>query len=158
MKRKIYHSQNGFTLIELLIVVAIIAIISAIAVPQMLKAINLSKDKRALSQVRNIAVALGMYQVEFEMVPQVTNITDLIAALEELPDSQNVTLQTRDAWGNEFYYASPSSTEYTLKSLGKDGGESETANINYFDPNADIVVISGVFRASHQGTASVMGN
>lgn len=54
----------AFTLIELLIVVAIIAILAAIAVPNFLEAQVRSKVSRAKSDMRSIATALEAYRVD----------------------------------------------------------------------------------------------
>ncbi len=63
MKRK------GFTLIELLIVVAIIAILAAIAVPNFLEAQVRSKVSRAKADMRSIATALESYYVDSNKYP-----------------------------------------------------------------------------------------
>lgn len=55
---------RGFTLIELLIVVAIIAILAAIAVPNFLEAQTRAKVSRVQSDMRSIAVALESYAVD----------------------------------------------------------------------------------------------
>jgi len=65
MKKKI----GGFTLIELLIVVAIIAILAAIAVPNFLEAQVRSKVSRSKADMRTIATAIESYTVDTNKIP-----------------------------------------------------------------------------------------
>ena len=51
------RSQKGFTLIELLIVVAIIGIIAAILIPNLLDALQKAKQKRTVADIRNTGTA-----------------------------------------------------------------------------------------------------
>jgi len=59
------RSNAGFTLIELLIVVAIIAILAAIAVPNFLQAQVRSKVSRVKSDMRTLATALEAYSTDY---------------------------------------------------------------------------------------------
>ena len=57
-------AKRGFTLIELLIVVAIIAILAAIAVPNFLEAQVRSKVSRVKADMRTLATAIESYTVD----------------------------------------------------------------------------------------------
>jgi len=61
--------KKGFTLIELLIVVAIIAILAAIAVPNFLEAQVRAKVSRVKSDLRSLATALESYYVDNNKYP-----------------------------------------------------------------------------------------
>ncbi|MGF1571526.1 MAG: prepilin-type N-terminal cleavage/methylation domain-containing protein [Sumerlaeia bacterium] len=61
--------QKAFTLIELLIVVAIIAILAAIAVPNFLEAQTRSKVSRVKADMRTIATALETYHIDNNKYP-----------------------------------------------------------------------------------------
>ena len=64
---------RAFTLIELLIVVAIIAILAAIAVPNFLEAQTRSKISRVKADIRSVMTALESYRVDNNEYPIVDN-------------------------------------------------------------------------------------
>jgi prepilin-type N-terminal cleavage/methylation domain-containing protein len=63
--------SRGFTLIELLIVVAIIAILAAIAVPNFLEAQTRAKVSRALADMRSMTTAIESYYVDHNTYPPI---------------------------------------------------------------------------------------
>lgn len=69
MKCERCYLKEGFTLIELLIVVAIIAILAAIAVPNFLEAQTRSKVSRVKSDFRTLATGLEAYFTDNNAYP-----------------------------------------------------------------------------------------
>src|SRR3990172_13018042 len=119
---RIRLNKKGFTLIELLIVVAIIGIIAAIAIPNLLNAIQRGRQKRTMADMRSIGTSVEAYAVDNNEYPvdasDVTNITD------EVEPRYIKKLPTEDAWGGIFdYISSPADSPqvYTIESEGKDG-------------------------------------
>lgn len=83
-------AKSAFTLIELLIVVAIIGILAAIAVPNFLNAQTRAKVARVYSDLRSVALALDSYRIDNNVFPwpirngQVFNTSNHIANAIEL--------------------------------------------------------------------------
>lgn len=81
--------QHGFTLIELLIVVAIIAILAAIAVPNFLEAQVRSKVSRVKADMRSTATALEAYAVDHNAYPppiEFKSVSPGVWQINEPPD------------------------------------------------------------------------
>ena len=64
-----HRSRFGFTLIELLIVVAIIGILAAIAVPNFLNAQTRAKVARVKADIRSLRTAMETYYVDHNVYP-----------------------------------------------------------------------------------------
>jgi type II secretion system protein G len=112
------RDSKGFTLIELLIVVAIIGIIAAIAIPNLLNAIDRGKQKRTMADMRSVGTAVESYAVDNNVYPVVSDAPSLKTVVEAGAYIKN--MPTTDGWSNTFQVASVS-TQYTIYSQGKDG-------------------------------------
>jgi prepilin-type N-terminal cleavage/methylation domain-containing protein len=64
MLKNINKRRGGFTLVEIMIVVAIIALLAAIAVPGFLRARKRSQASRILNDLRMIDAAVDQYAIE----------------------------------------------------------------------------------------------
>ena len=64
MLQKLNKNRGGFTLVEIMIVVAIIALLAAIAVPNFLRARKRSQATRILEDLRIVDSAIDQYAIE----------------------------------------------------------------------------------------------
>lgn len=115
---------SGFTVVELLIVMAILLTISAIAVPNLMSAMDQARIARAVSEIHTIEDEITLYET-------INN---------QLPDqlSQVGYGNYNDPWGNPYQYLNhatmkgngqarkdrflvPLNSDYDLYSMGKDG-------------------------------------
>jgi general secretion pathway protein G len=110
-------ASRGFTLIELLIVVAIIGIIAAIAIPNLLNAVDKGKQKRTMSDLRSIGTAVESYAVDNTYYPNATTIAAIKAVVDPMYSN---AMPLADGWSNAIQ-ADSSPNSYTIYSQGKDG-------------------------------------
>ena len=68
MLQKLTKNRGGFTLVEIMIVVAIIALLAAIAVPNFLRARKRSQATRIIEDLRMIDAAVDQYAIEANKV------------------------------------------------------------------------------------------
>ncbi len=153
-------NAKGFTLIELLIVVAIIGIIVAIAIPNLLNAIQRAKQRRTMADIRTSATGVEAYAIDMNRYPPAAGSYDFPVGLSKVgtvgsqlykyvSPTYVKAIPLADGWNSWFIYANdPNGTVYAFISAAKDGtamGTTGTPLGPTTDFNSDIVYANGSF-------------
>lgn len=153
------RKNRGFTLIELLIVVAIIGIIAAIAIPNLLNAINRGRQKRSMADLRTVGTAVEAYAVDMAFYPTfgAGGGLDFDNTWYGFLEPTYVKLVPRkDGWRTPFMSASES-RYYTLGSAARDKVfENGLDDTDYLDRqtgvmDCDIIYANGIFISYPEG-------
>ena len=152
-------NKKGFTLIELLIVVAIIGIIVAIAIPNLLSAVQRGRQKRTMADIKTVATTWETYYVDYSYYyhgggcttpPGGTSIVTsrtLADMTMLLQPTYIAKLPLKDGWNNYMYFFNDSASaaqEYRLESYGKDQASDTYCGITT-SFNNDVVMAQGQF-------------
>lgn len=104
----VWIREDGFTLIEMMIVVAIIAILTAIALPKFNESLALANTARVQADLQSLDTAIAMYKVQNGRAPQ-----ELID-LEEYIDVDNIKAPTGEVYINGVLTPNESDENYAL--------------------------------------------
>jgi general secretion pathway protein G len=141
------NPSRGFSLVELLIVVAIIGTLATMAIPRFFAAMQSSKQKATMTDLRSVAVAVEAYNTDVGLYPKLGTTTafNLEPVVGRIPKA--------DAWSNLFRYDCLDGKTYSLYSMGAD----HTINGPWvYGPTRrfvdDIVISNGSFVQWPEGT------
>lgn len=90
--KKLFQQRQGFTLIEMMIVVAVIAVLTAIAVPKFNESLAMANTARVQADLQSLDTAIAMYRVNEGKAPQ------SLADLSEYIDTDNLKAPGGDVY------------------------------------------------------------
>ena len=91
LRKRLHGDEGGFTLIELMVVVLIIAILIAIAIPTFLGARSRAQDKQAQSNLRNALTAEKTFYTDSQIYTvTTTDLTPIESSLDYATDKAAV--------------------------------------------------------------------
>lgn len=129
---------RGFTLVEITVAVAIVGILSGLAIGQGLKALDRARQAKAMDDMGDMAKYIATRMSILGAYPNPLTIRNC-------PSCPWVPYQRKDPWGHFYVYVGGGET-YTLRCLGSDGAPSagiSFATRDRFD--LDIVMKDGQF-------------
>ncbi len=157
--RKGRHRQAGFTFVEILITVAVIGILSGIAIPNVASALRRARQRRTMCDMRVLGAALESYAADHNVYPSASAASCVPGvsfppveplkpgAFSGLVPTYIAQPPSRDGWGRLFGYTLDSTGAfYLIQSRGEDGGDFEKLLCGPMsDFNDDIAYSNGNF-------------
>lgn len=137
-KKVKHYKQAGFTLIELMVVVVILAILAAIAVPMLMDRPDEAREVKVKQDISALSSSLQLYKLDNFRYPTTDQGLEALASeptSEPLPKNWKPYMERlpKDPWGNDYLYLSPgehgSFDVFSYGADGMEGGEGADADL-----------------------------
>jgi prepilin-type N-terminal cleavage/methylation domain-containing protein len=130
MLQKLHSKRGGFTLVEIMIVVAIIALLAAIAVPSFLRARKRSQATTTKNDLRLIDSAIDQYAIEYNLTAGATVSADAVKLY--LKNGTRLQASLKTVLGHDY-------TNFTVDTLPKVPADTyealqDVADANFWSP------------------------
>ena len=132
-------AMSGFTLLEIMVVVAIIGLLAAVIVPNVIGQGEAAKVDLTKANMGKIVQQLDLYKFNNGSYPSteegLNGLVERPSSARKWPDGGYLPKVPLDAWNNDYVYISPGvEGPFDLLSMGADGvegGEGADADINW---------------------------
>ena len=120
LNREEQRRDAGFTLVEILLVVVIIGILAAVAIPNLTGAQEKARKNAAAQGIRALEGAVDRYEMDCGKLPD--NLRELVSSSARGWEGPYIRKEEglKDPWGNDFHY-SKNGNQYKIVSGGPDG-------------------------------------
>ncbi|MDP2911786.1 MAG: type II secretion system protein [Candidatus Omnitrophota bacterium] len=138
------RSGRGFTLVEIMIVVAIISLLAAIAIPNLLRARHNANEAAGIAALRTISTACESYRAAQTPPAYPVNLAALSTAVPAYIDSglAGATAAGTAKQGYFFTYAQVNANQFTC--LASPAASGTTGTRIFFVDESGVIRLNGV--------------
>jgi type II secretion system protein G len=137
-------AQTGFTLVELLVVVAVIGVLSAMAVVNLQSSMDKARQRKTMANMHACSVAIESYSADLSQLPASGLTADELRTV--LSNNLYKTVDTQDGWNRDMVYIQATG-HYSIESYARDGldGPADITHSTKDEFDNDILMTDSAF-------------